>query len=170
MQSLTFKKTIPLLILTLMLLFHHSYANASPLSPEYLESLDQELVNAAKEGQLDLIQSLMKKGADINCRASSLSKPNETYGNQFVQPERKCVHTALMLASANGHIEVVEFLIEKGARINLISLNYCDEDTPYPGWTALNFARFYGHPEIVELLKNLGAIRFDFLCFEHFSL
>ena len=60
----------------------------------------------------------------------------------------KYVETALMWASKEGHKEVVELLIEKGADVNA---------RDNAGWTALMDASYNGHKEIVELLLEKGA-------------
>ena len=53
-----------------------------------------------------------------------------------------------MIASQNGHKEVVELLIEKGAAIDLATN---DKRTP------LYIASHKGHKEVVELLLSKGA-------------
>jgi len=50
----------------------------------------------------------------------------------------------LIVASANGHKEIVAYLLEKG-----IDINKKDE---YYGRTALIWASFMGHKEIVKIL------------------
>jgi len=57
--------------------------------------------------------------------------------------------TAMMNAAYHGHLEVVDTLLNSGARIN---------DTEQPmGRTALMFASTYGHAQIVQLLLDRGA-------------
>ena len=51
--------------------------------------------------------------------------------------------TALMLAASNGHTEIVEALLAKGAEVDVKTET---------GETALIFAAFYGRAEIVEAL------------------
>ena len=48
--------------------------------------------------------------------------------------------SALLHASANGHLEVVEWLVEQGAE---------------PSREALRAAQEEGHPKVVKLLKKL---------------
>jgi ankyrin repeat protein len=56
--------------------------------------------------------------------------------------------TALMLATAEGHLEVAKLLLEYGADVNTQNRN---------GWTALMLATRDGRPEIVTMLLEHGA-------------
>ena len=53
--------------------------------------------------------------------------------------------TPLMVASANGHTQVVQLLLDNGAAINEKNKN---------NKTALMLAKEYGHTEVVQLLEN----------------
>lgn len=59
--------------------------------------------------------------------------------------ERKCLDTALLLASQGGFDLVAKLLIDHGANINAQ-----DER----GWTALHFAARCGHKQLAKLLLN----------------
>lgn len=54
----------------------------------------------------------------------------------------------LYIAAINGHINITEYLINKGKLVNEIQFN---------GNTPLHAAAYYGHTEIVKLLLNYGA-------------
>ncbi len=92
--------------------------------------LDDELIEAAEDGDIMNVKEFIKKGADVN------AKDND-YG-----------WTALMHASIYGHKEIVEILISNKADVNAK-----DNDD----FTALMYASREGHKEIVEILKKAGA-------------
>jgi serine/threonine-protein phosphatase 6 regulatory ankyrin repeat subunit B len=56
--------------------------------------------------------------------------------------------TALIVASQNGHLEVVRALLAAKADVNV---------KQYQGYTALMLATQNGHQEVVQLLKSAGA-------------
>ncbi len=56
-----------------------------------------------------------------------------------------------MKASQNGHTEIVNLLLEKGAEVNLkAKINNVE-------WTALKLAKRMRHMDIVQLLEKAGA-------------
>ena len=79
----------------------------------------------------EVLSCLIKNGADVNAHTFHIETP-------------------LMLASRDGHVNVVTFLIKHGADVDLQ-----DKD----GDTALHYAASFSDvfPEIVETLLNLGA-------------
>lgn len=87
------------------------------------------LMQAAIEGQWEVIALLIEKGADINAK--------DKYGN-----------SAFLLAAESGHKKAVVLLIEKGANVN--AKNSFAE-------TALMKAAANGHKEVVSLLLEKGA-------------
>ena len=52
-------------------------------------------------------------------------------------------HTALQVACANNHLDIVKYLL--GQKVNVNKSNFC-------GWTSLHHAAFHGHFEVVKLL------------------
>ena len=56
--------------------------------------------------------------------------------------------TPLYWASRNGHLDVIEYLIEQGANIDASDFN---------GRTSMWIASFYGHTDVVAHLINKGA-------------
>lgn len=91
------------------------------------EELDQELITAAGDGDIETVKRLLDKGANIDAR-------NEAYD------------TPLLVASENGEIEIVDLLLKMGAKIEGGS-----------GGTLLRKAAFNGHTEIVKLLLDKGV-------------
>jgi uncharacterized protein len=130
----------------------------------------QSLHRAAKDGNIALIEELIKKGEDVN---------STNYISGW---------TPLMVASYYNHSRLVEYLLKNGANVNQKSLevlgkigpestalhiasfydfkesvkalldNKADVNiTDYKGRTALLIASYYGYTEIVRLLMSKGA-------------
>jgi len=88
------------------------------------------LLKASWDGETETVVMLLEKGTDVN--------DADIDGM-----------TALMMASENGHKDVVEILLkEEGINVNLWNNE---------GETALILASEYGHTEIVKMLLNAGA-------------
>ena len=90
--------------------------------------LSLEVLEAVRNSELSAARLLFEAGANTECR--------DPHGN-----------TPLMLASANGHIQMLCFLLEAGARLNSQDHNQK---------TALNLAAAHGYAEIVSLLLEAG--------------
>ena len=88
-----------------------------------------ELMNAAKDGNLQAVQAVVQRGADVGERSNKGKR-------------------ALMFAASEGHLDVARWLVEQGADVNAAD-NY--------GTTALIVAATAGHHEIVKLLLEHGA-------------
>jgi ankyrin repeat protein len=84
---------------------------------------------ASFSGHLDVMEHLLKNGANINTRD-------------------RVYHTPLILAARDGRLEVVKFLISKGAK-----LQYRDNSR----MTALTWASVRGHHDIVHALVEAGS-------------
>jgi ankyrin repeat protein len=88
-----------------------------------------EMMNAAKDGNLQSVQAAAKRGADVNERSNKGKTP-------------------LMFAASENKLDVVRWLIEQGADVNAAD-NF--------GTTALIVAATSGHHEVVKLLLENGA-------------
>ena len=88
------------------------------------------LMDAVFRGDADAVKTLLSKRGFVNAK--------DEYSGR----------TPLIMATVNGHIEIVKALLGKGADVSVK-----DAD----GWTALMFAQEYGHAEIERLLKEAGA-------------
>jgi ankyrin repeat protein len=101
---------------------HVAYRRAHPSDIEIW-------VSTISRGDLPAVKSLVKEGFKIYRRGA-------------------CDVTGLMIASAGGHFQIVQFLLENRAYVNAR-----DE----MGYTALWRAVICEHPEIVRLLLEWGA-------------
>jgi len=93
------------------------------------EIINEKMIRAVADGDLQQIQNLLSTGANVNAK----DKDGET---------------ALMLAARDGRLEVVDLLLDKGARV--------DEKNKFHS-TALMQASYNVHTEIVKLLLEKGA-------------
>ena len=93
------------------------------------ENEQPSLYTASKNGQLDIVRSLLDVGSDVNT----------VYRNRM---------TALHAASQKGELEVAKLLIERGAYVDSRSR---------AAWTALHYALRERHLEVARLLLDHGA-------------
>ncbi|KAF5394332.1 hypothetical protein PHET_11799 [Paragonimus heterotremus] len=101
-------------------------------------STDRTLINCSKDGltplhqacfhgHIDIVEYLLKNGADINAR-----DPNQGY-------------TTLMFAAITGNTRLTEMLLQYGAR---------SSDTNKLGRTAAQMAAFVGNHRVTTLINN----------------
>jgi uncharacterized protein len=114
--------------------------------PELLrheDGTEQWMWRAAQNGRLDMVKELVKLGIDVN---ESKDLPDVDNPNSwFYQAEG-----AILNAASQGHLEVVRWLLEQGAKINYV---VGDKPRCYP----LLFAVGSGHLDVVKLLVEHGA-------------
>lgn len=96
----------------------------------HTDELSMDLIQAAINGDKTKVVRLIRSGADVNFQ---------------IEPG----YTPLMLASGQGHLEIVEVLIDSGADIELKGML---------GGKAIHMACLYGHGHIVKLLIQRGGL------------
>lgn len=133
-----------------------------PINEGPAKGAPNPLMQAALEGNEDIVRLLLKSGADVG-----RSLPNGMTGLLFAAREghtaivqlllskgakvdtaQKDGVTALMFAAQNGHVAIAELLLSKGAAVNAVQKN---------DMTALLFATQYGFATIREALLRWGA-------------
>eukprot|EP00057_Strongylocentrotus_purpuratus_P016562 XP_011671036.1 PREDICTED: ankyrin-1-like [Strongylocentrotus purpuratus] len=117
--------------------------------------LQSALSSAVQNGQLDLIQKPIGKGAEVNNSGNDASvnghldvvKELISQGAEVNEVE-KDGWIALHLAAQNGHPDVTKYLISQGAQVNYIAND---------GLTPLHLAVLNGHPDVTKYLISQGA-------------
>ena len=112
----------------------------------YQATKNNPLLVAALAGSFELVKFFLEKG----CPITIVSANDTTIWSPFAVSETK-LHpgmNALMCAAQEGHLKIVEFLLEK--EIDIETPNKADE-------TALMIAASSGKKEIVQLLLRKGA-------------
>jgi len=96
----------------------------------FAEDPAEELLAAARKGDVAAVKGLLDKGVDVNSK--------NRYGA-----------TALSYACDRGNLELVTLLIERGADVNA-------SDTFYKA-TPITWATMNGHVDVIKLLLDKGA-------------
>ena len=89
------------------------------------------LLAATRAGQVLDLRALIAAGADVN----AVNANNEN---------------ALIIASGNGNLGIVQLLLDGGAHVNV-------GGDHARGWAALRFAASHGHRQVVDVLLAAGA-------------
>jgi ankyrin repeat protein len=103
---------------------------------------DLALLHAADGGQVELMQSLLASGADVNICDPLASDP------EFAL-------TPLHAAAASGHDEAARALIAAGANLEALTDNYGRSQRR--AWTPLMLAASSGQAGMIRLLAEAGA-------------
>ena len=120
---------------------------------------------AASRGFLDLMEVLVKAGAQINCETCHVLEAASQAGEleavklllaagADVNAKTRTSRTALIEAARCGHTEIVKVLVAAGAEID-------HEDDS--GYTALMLATLLGHSDIVDQLQPFSPSPADFV-------
>ena len=102
-------------------------------------SIEMEtLLAASSGGDLPVLERLLRDNKDIDTRGSLLKDTSEDEGEKI---------TMLHAAASHGQLEVIEYLIRKGANVNLQN----------DGETILLTAAYQGQSQVLEILIANGA-------------
>ena len=107
-----------------------SEETSNNLSVEEIKEPASNIWVSAKKGDIESIKQHIAYGTDLNSKGSSRDE------------------TALIIASCQGHYEIVDLLVN-----NDVDLDIQNDE----GVTAQFCAVFFGRTEIVQLLKDAGA-------------
>ncbi|KAF7365666.1 p-loop containing nucleoside triphosphate hydrolase [Mycena venus] len=101
--------------------------------PYWPSFIDPPLYLCTVLGYIEGVKFLLDKGSDPNAMGQHLEPFNKS--------------TALEIASAEGHLEIVSLLLANGAKVNMSSRDS----------TALQLATTWGHIKVIRLLLEKGA-------------
>ncbi|CAF0726075.1 unnamed protein product [Brachionus calyciflorus] len=150
-----------------VLLAINSNSNLDNVSKSKIKSESTPLIEACSNGHEQIVDLLLKHGANPNKKSSSGSTPlHYAIQNNHANIVRKLLetckdiividqpnengHTPLMEASSNGNLECVKILVECGlANVNTYSAEFKE--------TALTLASYKGHVDVVRYLLEKGA-------------
>ena len=107
-----------------------SAAKAAPEASAKVDGMEADVIAAAWEGEIAVVQKAVEGGVDVNAK--------DPAGGSSL----------LNLAAIRGRKDLVAYLIEKGADL---------ESKNNEGNTALYNAAFFCHPEVLKLLIEKGA-------------
>ncbi len=127
------------------------------------QQVNNDLLSAAKQGNLELVNQAIADGADVNAiinnstalhivsRSGNLEIAKVLLDNKAdINIKIKIGITPLMLASYYGNTDIVKFLLDNGAKVNVVAKN---------GDTALSIAENKGHKDIINLLKPKDKLK-----------
>jgi ankyrin repeat protein len=121
------------------------------------------LISSVRWDRIDVAKLLVEKGADVDApntlgRTPLIISATEGYselakiflanGADIHAIDNNYKRTALHFASLNGHLKIVEALLEKDAEV---------DQKDAAGKTPLDYANRYGHERVAKLLKSSGA-------------
>eukprot|EP00946_MAST-07B_sp_MAST-7B-sp1_P003441 g3441.t1 len=102
------------------------------------------LLRACRTGNVDLMKTTLRKGADVNAVDDSAARQQASGGDLEGAAGADYFTTPLMLAASNGYLEIVDGLLKEGAQIEV-------QHT----WCAHEYARPASSPRAVA--EGLGS-------------
>ena len=102
---------------------------AIPFTPD--KSLDDDILKASEDGNIDEVNDLISRRADVNAKDEYM-------------------YTPLHFASLRGHASVVDILLKNGANVNAITESM---------YTPRHWASLNKHFSVVAILLKNGAVK-----------
>ncbi|KAL2785990.1 ankyrin repeat-containing domain protein [Aspergillus keveii] len=113
-------------------------------TPNEPDAVNVCLPDAAASGDTGLVIYLLLRGADINYQQFAKTASPRDVDNPW--GEKKRGQTALIAAARYGRVEMVQFLLSRGADF------HCQVGFSWKGPTALIMAIIHGHEQVVRAL------------------
>ena len=108
------------------------------------------IIIAAALGKLEEVKAIVESKEDLSNhrRRGAPESPDEHWPADSAHIQNDVLSDAIYAAARNGHTEVVEYLLDHGAKIDAKGIF---------GATGLHWAAINGHRKTVELLLSRGA-------------
>ncbi|MBO0863177.1 MAG: ankyrin repeat domain-containing protein [Chloracidobacterium sp.] len=108
------------------------------------------LVTAAGLGKLEEVKAIIESGVDLSVhrRRCAPESPNDDWPADSAHIRGDVLSDAMYAAARNGHTQVVEYLLDRGAAVDAKGVF---------GATALHWAAINGHLKTILLLLARGA-------------
>jgi ankyrin repeat protein len=116
------------------------------------------LIEAAEEGNWDVVKVLVEKGADVKVKTDVQTIEEFGYKDDDIELPPSTYReggglTVLHYAARDGRLDMVKLLVQKGADVNA----QMDMDQMMGGETVLHYAVCSGSVEVVKFLVEAGA-------------
>jgi ankyrin repeat protein len=122
-------------------------AHGAEVNTPARHDLDTPLQLAVRFKRVDLVQTLLNHGADVNAPPAVLVPTHDRWG---YEPNELAPRSALQAAVEHSHLQLIDLLLAAGANIN----GPWSQDA---GATAVQLAAAKGHLGIARRLLELGA-------------
>lgn len=120
---------------------------AAPIATPTQQELNRQLIKAVETGNITEVKRLLSRGADANATSKKAIYPNDN---------RIYSRSALMAAAANGYAPICKLLLDHGAHVDTMWLEFPGRGFKYYE-NALTLAVMNNHLEACKILIAYGA-------------
>ncbi|KAF4615881.1 hypothetical protein G7Y89_g15234 [Cudoniella acicularis] len=121
--------------------------NGADIDERGMLAVGSALQAASAEGHVEVVDLLINQGANINLHGDFFLPPLPLTTGEG-ESKFMFYHNALQAAAGQGHLQIVQQLLQKGAKDVVPAYESCTPDS------ALQIALSNGHHEIVKLLQH----------------